>query len=338
MAPAHFSIGIDLGTTNCALAFVPLGGEARSEIFGIQQWDTSSTITEVPGLPSFLYLPDQATAAQIQAGNNADEEWVVGRLARKKAAESPGRVVHSAKSWLCHHTSDRLAGLLPWGSEDIARDRKISPVRASALMLDHLRRAWNSRFASAGVEFEFDWQKITVTVPASFDAAAQRLTLTAALEAGFPETIHLLEEPQAAFYCWLEQHDIAADLESRLTDETDRTHHLLVVDVGGGTSDFSLFEFCSAPSGTASKIKRIAVGDHILLGGDNVDLAIAHSSNRGSLASAGNFPGHSGMTSSPVAGISRRTCSRVTAIRGSALRSRCPAGELVWSRGHIRPS
>ena len=113
MAPAHFSIGIDLGTTNCALAFVPLGSEARSEIFGIQQWDTSSTITEVPGLPSFLYLPDQATAAQIQPGKTADEEWVVGRLARKKAAESPGRVVHSAKSWLCHHTSDRSARFLP---------------------------------------------------------------------------------------------------------------------------------------------------------------------------------------------------------------------------------
>ena len=108
----------------------------------------------------------------------------------------------------------------------------------------------------AGVEFEFDWQEITVTVPASFDAAAQRLTLTAALEAGFPETIRLLEEPQAAFYCWLEQHDIAADLESRLTDETDRTYHVLVVDIGGGTSDFSLFELRSAPSGAAPKIKR----------------------------------------------------------------------------------
>src|SRR3989440_762109 len=273
MESARFSIGIDLGTTNCALAFVPLDSEARSQIFGIGQWDTSSTIMESSALPSFLYLPDAVTAAQIRPGAAGDEEWVVGRLARKKAAESPGRVVHSAKSWLCHHTSDRTARFLPWGSEDIARDSKISPLRASALILDHLKRAWNSRFAAAGVELEFDRQEITVTVPASFDAAAQRLTLTAALEAGFPETVHLLEEPQAAFYCWLEQHDIAADLESRLTDETDRTYHLLVVDIGGGTSDFSLFEFRSAPSGAAPKIKRIAVGDHILLGGDNVDLA-----------------------------------------------------------------
>ena len=121
----------------------------------------------------------------------------------------------------------------------------------------------------------FDRQEITVTVPASFDAAAQRLTLTAALEAGFPETIHLLEEPQAAFYCWLEQHDIAADLESKLP-HTDGKYHVLVVDIGGGTSDFSLFEFRSDRCGAAPKIKRVAVGDHILLGGDNVDLAIAH--------------------------------------------------------------
>ena len=194
----------------------------------------------------------------------------------KRPRESPGRVVHSAKSWLCHHTSDRSARFLPWGSEDIARDSKISPVRASALILNHLKRAWNSRFAAAGVEFEFDRQEITVTVPASFDAAAQRLTLMAALEAGFPETIRLLEEPQAAFYCWLEQHDIATDLESRLPNETDGTYHVLVVDIGGGTSDFSLFEFRSDRCSAAPKIKREAVGDHILLGGDNVDLAIAH--------------------------------------------------------------
>src|SRR5438045_1372196 len=275
MESSRFSIAIDLGTTNCALAFVPLDNEARSQIFGIQQWDTSSTIMESPALPSFLYLPDAVTAAQIQSGTAGGEEWVIGRLARKKAAESPGRVVHSAKSWLCHHTSDRSAPFLPWGSEDIARDSKISPVRASAMILDHLRRAWNSRFA-ARVEFEFDRQEITVTVPASFDAAAQRLTLAAALEAGFPETIRLLEEPQAAFYCWLEGHDIATDVESRLPNQTDGTYHVLVVDIGGGTSDFSLFEFRSDRCSAARKIKRVAVGDHILLAGDNVDLAIAH--------------------------------------------------------------
>jgi molecular chaperone DnaK (HSP70) len=275
MARARFSIGIDLGTTSCALAFMPLHGEAQSEILGIPQWASLSAITESRALPSFLYLPEEAAAAQIRHGEADNEEWVVGLLARKKAAEASGRVVHSAKSWLCHHTSDRSARFLPWGSDDIARNSKISPVRASALILSHLKQAWNSRFADAGVQFEFDQQDITVTVPASFDAAAQRLTLMAAVEAGFPETVRLLEEPQAAFYCWLEQHDFATDLADRLTNDSDR-RHVLVVDIGGGTSDFSLFELRSQTGGSAPHIKREAVGDHILLGGDNVDLAIAH--------------------------------------------------------------
>src|SRR5882757_6539801 len=120
MIRARFSIGIDLGTTNCALAFVPLHGEARSEILGIPQWESLSAITESSALPSFLYLPEEAAVAQIQDGEAKIEEWIVGLLARKKAAESPGRVVHSAKSWLCHHTSDRSARFLPLGSDDIA--------------------------------------------------------------------------------------------------------------------------------------------------------------------------------------------------------------------------
>ena len=280
MAQPRFSIGIDLGTTNCALAFVPLHGEARSELLAIPQWATLSAITESTALPSFLYLPEEAVAAQIQAGEAGNEDWIVGLLARKKAAESPGRVVHSAKSWLCHHTADRSASFLPWASDDIGRDRKISPVRASALILNHLKQAWNRRFADSGGDFDFDSQEITVTVPASFDAAAQRLTLMAALEAGFPETVRLLEEPQAAFYCWLERHDFATDLARGLAhdlaNDNGRTHHVLVVDIGGGTSDFSLFELHPQTDTSAPHIKRAAVGDHILLGGDNVDLAIAH--------------------------------------------------------------
>src|SRR5208282_3418817 len=274
MARARFSISIDLGTTNCALAFVPLHGEARSEILDTSPWETLSAITESTALPSFLYLPEEAAAAQLQDGEADNQEWVVGLLARKKAAETPGRVVHSAKSWLCHHTTDRSARFLPWESDDIARDNKISPVRASALILSHLKAAWNNRFAEAGAEF--DSQEITITVPASFDAAAQRLTLMAAQEAGFPETIRLLEEPQATFYCWLEQHDFATDLGSKLPDGKDGTHHILVVDIGGGTSDFSLFELRSDSRSSGPGIKREAVSDHILLGGDNVDLAIAY--------------------------------------------------------------
>src|ERR1700758_189367 len=185
MAQARFSIGIDLGTTNCAVAFVPLDGDARSEILAIPQWATLSAIAGSKALPSFLYLPEEAAAAQIQVDEADNGAWIVGLFAHKKAAEAPGRVVHSAKSWLCHHTTDRSARFLPWGSDDIARHTKISPVRASALILNHLKQAWNRRFADVGADFEFDRQEITVTVPSSFDSAAQRLTLMAALEAGF---------------------------------------------------------------------------------------------------------------------------------------------------------
>ena len=274
MTSPRFSIGIDLGTTNCALAFVLLDGETKSEILAIPQWQTLSGMTEDLALPSFLYLPEEAAAVQIKRGAASNEEWVIGRLARTKSAESAGRVVHSAKSWLCHHTSDRTARFLPWGSEDVAQTSKISPIRASALILSHLRGAWNSWFAQSGPEFDFDSQDITVTVPASFDAAAQRLTLMAVQEAGFPETVRLLEEPQAAVYSWREQHDFTSDLVNKLPNDNG-IRHVLVVDIGGGTSDFSLFALRSQARSSSPKIKREAVGDHILLGGDNVDFAIA---------------------------------------------------------------
>ena len=335
MARARFSIGIDLGTTNCALAFVSLDDEARSKIFDVPQWDTLSAIAESPALPSFLYLPDDAAAAQT--GKAGNEEWIVGRFARKKAAESPGRVAHSAKSWLCHHTSDRSARSLPWGSDKIARNSKISPVRASALILNHLKRAWNTRFADAGTDFEFNRQAITVTVPASFDAAAQRLTLTAALEAGFPETLHLLEEPQAAFYRWLEQHDFATDVESKLPNATEGRYRVLVVDIGGGTSDFSLFEFRSDRCGPAPKIKREAVGDHILLGGDNVDLAIAHFLEPRLIGERGKLSGTQWDDLVARCRDLKEKCSPVKASRTSVSPSHCPVVGPVWSRRHIPP-
>jgi len=246
MPTPRFSIGIDLGTTNCALAFVPLDGEAKSEILGLPQWETLSGITESSALPSFLYLPDEAVADQIKGGAATKEEWIVGRLARKKAGETPGRVVHSAKILaLPPHVRPHGAVSALGTGNDIARTSKISPLRASALILSHLKGAWNSRFAHGGPDFEFDSQEITVTVPASFDAAAQRLTLMAAQEAGFPEAIRLLEEPQAALYSWLEQHNFASDWVSKLPRDNNGMHHVLVVDIGGGTSDFSLFEFHS---------------------------------------------------------------------------------------------
>src|SRR6202007_2400886 len=124
MVQARFSIGVDLGTTNCALAFVPLQGDGRSEVLAVPQWATLSAIAESAALPSFLYLPEESAAAQLQVGEADHQEWIVGQLARKKVVESPGRVAHSAKSWLCHHTADRSASFLPWGSDDIAPYRK----------------------------------------------------------------------------------------------------------------------------------------------------------------------------------------------------------------------
>jgi molecular chaperone DnaK (HSP70) len=273
-AHARFSIGIDLGTTNSALAFAPLVGEGTPEILFVPQWESLTGLTEESTLPSFLYLPEEAAAAYFRGREVGAGQWIVGRFARMKASETPGRVVHSAKSWLCHHAADRSAPFLPWGSTDLARWRKISPVRASALILNYVRGTWNSRFAQAG--FAFDDQEITVTVPASFDAAAQRLTIAAAEEAGFPKDVRLLEEPQAAFCCWLEKHDPAHELWQRVDGDDIELRHVLVIDIGGGTSDFSLFELRLNEQTSIPAIRRVAVSEHILLGGDNIDLAIAH--------------------------------------------------------------
>ena len=267
MAGARFSIGIDLGTTNSALAYVPLAGDAAPEVLPVPQWETQDTLVEAPTLPSFLYLPNGPLAGQLRGRVPGTQDWIVGRLARRAAGETPGRVVRSAKSWLCYHAADRFAPILPWGSDDLAAADKISPIRAAAFILSYLRGAWNNRFP----DDRFDAQDITITVPASFDAAAQRLTLMAAAEAGFPDNVRLLEEPQAAFYCWLEQYG-AAGLWG---DPNGGQRHILIVDIGGGTTDFSLFELCPGAAGRSPGISRVAVSDHILLGGDNIDLALA---------------------------------------------------------------
>src|ERR1051325_494445 len=270
MSAACFAIGIDLGTTNSALCYAPLNGNAPPETLAIQQWETPETLVEGPTLPSVLYLPEHALAEQLSGKLPSTQAWIVGHLARRRAAELPGRVVRSAKSWLGHHAADRAAPILPWGSEQIGPDQKLSPVRACALILDHLRWVWNSRFDCA-----FDDQEVTVTVPASFDVAAQKLTLASAEEANFPGSVKLLEEPQAAFYSWLEQHPHAEPLWVEAGTRGVQSRHVLVVDIGGGTSDFSLFEVRMGASGSVPDIRRVAVSEHILLGGDNIDLALA---------------------------------------------------------------
>ena len=270
---ARFSIGIDLGTTSSALAYVPLTGDSQVEALAIPQWETQDALVEAPMLPSFLYLPDDALAEQLRGRVPGTNEWIVGRLARRRAGETPGRVVRSAKSWLCHHAADRSAPILPWGSDDIALAQKISPVQAAAFILNYLQAVWDSSFAQPG--YQFDDQVITITVPASFDAAAQRLTLDAAQAAGFPSSVRLLEEPQAAFYCWLERHSSADPLWEGLAPHNAEPRYVLIVDIGGGTSDFSMFELRPGASGGMPDITRVAVSEHILLGGDNIDLALA---------------------------------------------------------------
>ena len=236
-------IGIDLGTTNCALAYTR--GDTV-EHFPIVQFVHPGERREEDLLPSFLFL-DPGGA-------------IVGVLAQRKGLENPGRLVSSAKSWLSHAAVDRTAPLLPiTAPEGVER---VSPVEASRRYLEHLRDAWNEKLP---IE-PFDSHQLLVTVPASFDAVARDLTRRAAEQAGYRDLI-LLEEPQAAFYAWIEQNP-------DWREQVSVGDVILVIDIGGGTTDFTLIEV-KEQSGEIA-LERIAVGDHILLGGDNVDAALAH--------------------------------------------------------------
>jgi molecular chaperone DnaK (HSP70) len=260
----RYAIGIDLGTTHCALARVLLEDDARTEVIHLPQLVAAGEVGEETLLPSFLYVPPEAEGPQALPWD-ADRPVAVGGYARARAGEVPGRVVTSAKSWLSHPTLDRRGGILPVAAPDDVE--KISPVEASYRYLEHLVEAYDHRYGAEGSLTE---QKVVLTVPASFDAAARELTVEAALAAGIDE-LTLLEEPQAALYAWLEQ---AGDWRRELGPGD----LVLVVDVGGGTSDFSAIEVRD-DDGNLSLV-RVAVGDHILLGGDNMDLALAHAVKR----------------------------------------------------------
>lgn len=255
----QFRIGIDLGTTNCALASIPANSSlGATTVLQLVQQETAHSTTTQPTLPSFLFLPPQAAAGA----------WIAGRHARQRAAELPGRVIHSAKSWLVHHATDRRAKFLPQGSADIPPADQLSPIEAQARLLQTLAAAWNSVHPAARLAD----QELAITVPASFDPVAQQLTLEAARLAGFPEATLLLEEPQAAFYAWMENDPDAFEKIA----SGGRKSHILVVDIGGGTTDLSLFSVEPRPDSPAPRLQRIAVSDHLLLGGDNLDLALAH--------------------------------------------------------------
>lgn len=278
MASRYF-IGIDLGTSNCALSYIDSKApEAGTQIFAIPQYESLDTVRELNTLPSFYYYLKESEHASLQS--HAAPEWssetVVGLLARARASEVPARTVTSAKSWLCHAGVDRESKLLPWKSEQIAAERKCSPVVASAAYLDYLRYAWDQTLGAQDKQSLFDRQEIVITVPASFDTVAQQLTLDAAEYANYPKGTRLLEEPQAAFYAWLEQHHEADEWTRALGVREAQSKVVLVCDIGGGTSDFSLFELSNIAGEPLPQVRRIAVSNHILLGGDNIDLALAH--------------------------------------------------------------
>jgi hypothetical protein len=264
---SKYVIGIDLGTTNSALAYAEAKADAdpfaspEVRLLAIPQLVNPGEARDEALLPSFLYIPGEKDFPQgtLALPWDPDPKGVAGRLALKRGMENAGRLVSSAKSWLSHAGVDRTAAILPFRApEGVPR---LSPVEASRHYLEHLRHAWDAKMPDA----PFLEQHVLVTVPASFDAAARELTQRAAEEAGYKD-VTLLEEPQAAFYAWIERH---GDWRERV-----KTGDLiLVIDIGGGTTDFTLIAVTERSGELA--LDRVAVGEHILLGGDNIDLALA---------------------------------------------------------------
>ncbi len=263
----RYIIGIDLGTTNSAVAYIDLEKKSPNvDIFKIPQLIAPGEISARPLLPSFLYLPGgyELPVDSIRLPWNDAIDYVVGEFAREQGSLVPDRLVSSAKSWLCHAKVDRTAPILPWGTSDTDIE-KISPVEASARYLEHIRQAWNYYIAHGRDEHLFEEQLIVLTVPASFDEVARELTVEAAKKAGIPRLI-LLEEPLAAFYAWLYRN------QNKWQEKIQPGQIVLVCDVGGGTTDFTIVALNESEKGI--KFDRLAVGDHLLLGGDNMDLAL----------------------------------------------------------------
>jgi len=266
---AKYIIGIDLGTTNSALArsdATAAEGESPIEIRTIPQLVDPNEVAERTLLPSFLYIPGEFDfpKGSLALPWEPEPKLVIGELARKRGAESPNRLVASAKSWLSYAAVNRTAPILPWQAPEEVP--KLSPVEASSQFLRYLRTVWDSGEAGEDRQLALAEQEVLLTVPASFDEEARELTRRAAEQAGY-EHVTLLEEPQAAFYAWLASQGDAWRQRIKVGDL------VLVCDIGGGTTDFSLI-MVSEENGELT-LKRVAVGDHILLGGDNMDLALA---------------------------------------------------------------
>ncbi|HVT93311.1 MAG TPA: Hsp70 family protein [Bryobacteraceae bacterium] len=267
MPSPEFVVGIDLGTTNCSLAYAGTEGLAESldpprvDLFSIPQVVNPGEVREEGLLPSFLYLAGENDfpAGSLQLPWESQPGRLIGTLAQKRGSESPARLIASAKSWLSYAGVDRSSAFLPLTAPEGVP--KLSPIEASRSYLEHLRQAWNLRHPGAPLHD----QQTLVTVPASFDAVARELTLKAAQDAGLGDVL-LLEEPQAAFYAWVERNP-------GWRERVRPGDLILVVDIGGGTTDFTLIAVTER-SGEL-QLERVAVGEHILLGGDNIDLALA---------------------------------------------------------------
>lgn len=271
MTDSTYIVGIDLGTTHCVLAYARAPGEDTEpsvvRTFEVPQAVGPGDVKAQPLLPSFLFLPGPHDLPEGSLGLPwaSDIDFTVGELARKRGAEIPARLIASAKSWLSHSGVDRTAPILPW--ESPADGRRVSPLDASARFLEHLRDAWNHEKAADDPSARLERQEIYLTVPASFDAVARELTLKAAQQAGL-ENVTLLEEPQAAFYAWI------ASREERWRKEVHVGESILICDIGGGTTDLSLIQVTDEDGELT--LRRVAVGSHILLGGDNMDLTLAY--------------------------------------------------------------
>lgn len=259
----QFIIGIDLGTTNSALAYRPVAGSdaALSSLFPILQLENPGETAVLDLLPSSLYIPgeNEFVEGSLALPWNPQPAYITGALARSRGVENAGRLVNSAKSWLSHQNTDPAQPLLPIAAPDGVL--KVSALAASTEYLKHLRSAWDSTHPDSPLE----GQTVLITVPASFDAAARDLTQRAARDAGYPE-VTILEEPQAAFYAWIARN-------ANWRDQVTPGDLILVVDIGGGTTDFSLIAVTEQAG--ELQLERVAVGEHLLLGGDNMDLAVA---------------------------------------------------------------
>jgi molecular chaperone DnaK (HSP70) len=273
----QYVIGIDLGTTNCAVSYVDVsalkeitekgGAQDKNKlikVFHVPQLTGHGEFTKVPALPSFLYIPGAYDISKdvLKHPWKKREDLFAGTFARDHGSKIPSRLVSSAKSWLCNPGVDRKSKILPWGSEGL---EKVSPVTATAEYLSHIRSAWN-HFVRDEDQF-LENQFVVITVPASFNEEARDLTMEAIRAAGFGSSVTLLEEPLAAFYSWLILHEM--DWQQYIREDD----LILVCDVGGGTTDFSLITVKETDG--SPRFERLAVGDHLILGGDNIDLALA---------------------------------------------------------------